>query len=344
MSARTQTADVLKGIAALLMIQVHIIELFATSTIFESEAGKLLLFLGGPPVAPVFLALLGYFIASSNKSTQQQIIRGVKIIALGLLLNVALNFNLILSVLQGKYSTDLMPYVFGVDVLPHAGLCLILIALLPKIIKLNPFILIALAFAVVFSGQWLMDYSSSSKVYTHVFAFVYGTAKWSYFPLLPWFAYSLMGMAFYNITQRYDFSVLNGVGAKIALFVLFGLFMTFSFSYAVSIASNLQEYYHHGMLFFIWTVSFLLLYCFTINAIVPFISDNFVTNYLKWLGQNITAIYVVQWILIGNIATGIYQSISSPSTLLINFILIAAVSSIFVYCWLSLKNKILSRK
>jgi uncharacterized membrane protein len=333
MSERTQTADLLKGIAALLMIQVHIIELFATNTIFESDAGKLLLFLGGPPVAPVFLALLGYFIASSNKSTQQQITRGVKIIVLGLLLNVALNFNLILSVLKGKYTTDLMPYIFGVDVLPHAGLSLILIAILPKIIKQNPFALIALAIAVVFSGEWLMHYSSSSKVYTHVFAFVYGTGKWSYFPLLPWFAYSLVGMAFYNITQRYDFSILNSVVAKTVLIVLLGLFMTFSFPYAVSVASNLQEYYHHGMLFFAWTMAFLLLYSFMISTIAPLIQNNFIVIYLQWLGQNITAIYVVQWVLIGNTATEIYQSISSTSTLLISFVLIATVSSLVVYGW-----------
>ena len=333
MSERTHTADLLKGIAALLMIQVHIIELFATKTIFESDAGKLLLFLGGPPVAPVFLALLGYFIASSNKSTNQQITRGVKIIALGLALNVALNFNLILSVLKGNYTTDLMPYIFGVDVLPHAGLSLILIALLPKIIKQNPFALIALAMAVVFSGELLMHYSSQSKVYTHVFAFVYGTGKWSYFPLLPWFAYSLAGMAFYNITQRYDFSILNGVGAKVLLIVLFGLFMTLSFPYAVSIASNLQEYYHHGMLFFAWTIAFLVLYSLLVNTIAPVIQHNFIVTYLQWLGKNITAIYVVQWILIGNTATEIYQSISSPFTLLVSFVWIAAVSSLLVYAW-----------
>ena len=59
-SSRIKTADLLKGIAAILMIQVHIIELFATNDISESTAGKFLLFLGGPAVAPVFIILLGY--------------------------------------------------------------------------------------------------------------------------------------------------------------------------------------------------------------------------------------------------------------------------------------------
>ena len=65
-SSRIKTADLLKGIAAILMIQVHIIELFATNDISESTAGKFLLFLGGPAVAPVFIILLGYFIVESK--------------------------------------------------------------------------------------------------------------------------------------------------------------------------------------------------------------------------------------------------------------------------------------
>ena len=59
---RNQTADLLKGIAVLLMIQVHVIELFSTDAINSSRIGHILLFLGGPPVAPVFAVIFGYYI------------------------------------------------------------------------------------------------------------------------------------------------------------------------------------------------------------------------------------------------------------------------------------------
>ena len=62
MLTRTQTADVLKGIAILLMIQVHLVELFVTNEISESRVGNVLLFLGGPPVAPIFMTVFGYFV------------------------------------------------------------------------------------------------------------------------------------------------------------------------------------------------------------------------------------------------------------------------------------------
>ena len=68
MIERNQLADLLKGIAVLLMIQVHVLELFASETILKSGGGALLMFLGGPFVAPVFMAILGYFTISSTKT------------------------------------------------------------------------------------------------------------------------------------------------------------------------------------------------------------------------------------------------------------------------------------
>ncbi len=117
MERRTQTADVLKGIAVLLMIQVHILELFSAESISTSNIGKVLMFFGGPPVAPVFMAILGYFVLSVNKTSRQLVVRGIKIFMLGMLLNLALNFNLLLKVNNGTLAVDVWTYVFGVDIL-----------------------------------------------------------------------------------------------------------------------------------------------------------------------------------------------------------------------------------
>jgi len=60
------TADIAKGIAVVLMIQVHLTELFAIPEWYEGVAGKLSLFLGGPPAAPVFMFLMGFFCLSGK--------------------------------------------------------------------------------------------------------------------------------------------------------------------------------------------------------------------------------------------------------------------------------------
>jgi len=82
-----RNADLLKGVAVILMVQVHIIELFAQQSIFDSFAGSIFLFLGGPPAAPVFMTVMGYFIAKGNANISKSIVRGFKLIGFGLLLN-----------------------------------------------------------------------------------------------------------------------------------------------------------------------------------------------------------------------------------------------------------------
>jgi uncharacterized membrane protein len=135
MKYRVHTADVLKGFAVLLMIQIHIIELFANDGVYHSALGSALLFLGGPPVAPVFMTIFGYFIFSSKKTTLQLVLRGASIFGVGMLLNLALNFNLIISVYQEKLQVNIWPYIFGVDILQFAGLSLIFISLLKNVIQ-----------------------------------------------------------------------------------------------------------------------------------------------------------------------------------------------------------------
>jgi hypothetical protein len=55
-----------------LMIQVHLMELFAQPAVLASWVGKVSLFLGGPPAAPVFMLIMGYYAAASTRSTGRQ--------------------------------------------------------------------------------------------------------------------------------------------------------------------------------------------------------------------------------------------------------------------------------
>src|SRR6185312_3347442 len=204
MNNRTQIADLLKGIAVLLMIQVHIIELFATQQISDSYVGKFLLFLGGPFVAPVFAIFIGYFLANSKKNTKQLIGRGVGIFFLGIILNLVLNFNLILSVSKGEFAIDLLPYVFGVDILPFAGLAIILLAIFKNLFKKNMYVVFVVAILVAFFGQYFLRFVPENIFLKYISSFFYGSNRWSYFPLFPWLAYPLIGIGFYNLKQKFD--------------------------------------------------------------------------------------------------------------------------------------------
>jgi hypothetical protein len=337
MLTRTQTADVLKGIAILLMIQVHIVELFASQEFYNSTSGHTLLFLGGPPVAPIFMTVFGYFVFASNKSTWQLVSRGLNILLLGTLLNLALNANLILKVSRGVLNLNVWPYVFGVDVLLFAGLSLILIALCRKVIEKHVFIVLAIIPFILILGEYVFTDAPENTILKYITAFIYGSTEWSYFPLFPWLAYPLSGVVLYQLQQKFDFKFFYLPKTKLLFGSVFLLFFAFTIKYAIDVSSNLQQYYHHGLLFFIWVILFCLFYALLIHELNSHIGESIIFKYLKWLGKHVTLIYAIQWIIIGNIATEIYKTVSNPIYLAAWFIGIVFVTSGFTYLVLKLR-------
>jgi len=344
MKSRNSIADLLKGIAVLLMIQVHIVELFASTDVLSGSVAKVCFFLGGPPVAPIFMVIFGYYIFSSNKSTLQLLFRGLNIVALGMLLNLALNFNLIISVYQEKLQLDIWPYIFGVDILQFAGISLIIIAVLKKVIQKNTLFIFILMFISVVVGSYLLNYIPINKPLQYITAFLYGSATWSYFPLFPWLAYPLAGIALSQLQHRYDFSFFYLPKTKLFFGFLFLLFMLLTFYYALSISSNLPLYYHHGILFFLWVIVFIALYSLLIRQVNKWIGETLIVKYIKWLGRNVTLIYVIQWILIGNIATEIYKTINSPLYLVYWFLFIIITTTCLGHLILIIKEKWVNKK
>jgi hypothetical protein len=326
------------------MIQVHILELFASPDISESSLGKCLLFLGGPPVAPIFMLIFGYFIARSKKTSGELIVRGLKIFGLGMLLNLALNFNLILSVLNGKLQLSIWPYVFGVDILHFAGLALIFIGVFRKMIEKRMIISFSTIILIVVAGHLLSKFSPENTSLKFIASYFYGCSEWSYFPLLPWLAYPLAGMIFYRLSNKNELSILQKPAIKISAGLVFLAVIALTITFAIGISSNLPAYYHHGILFFMWTIFFAAGYCLFANELDKLTGNSFVLKYIKWLGKNVTLIYFIQWIIIGNIATEIYRTVSERSNLLVYFVLILTASSLIALLIVKLSEKFFPAK
>lgn len=320
------------------MIQVHIVELFATDEIAKSSIGKFLMFLGGPPVAPVFTLIFGYFIAASTKTIGELVLRGLKIVALGMLLNIALNFNLILSVNKGLLQIDVWPYVFGVDILQFAGIALIVIAILKKLIDRSIIFTITLIIVTATSGQFFLSYVPDNVTLKYLTAFFYGSTHWSYFPVFPWIAYPLSGIALYKLQQHYGYSLIHFRKNKTLYGGAFLLFLAVTINYAITVASDLPSYYHHGIVFFTWTIVFLVFYGLFMHEVCCLSGEPAIMRYLKWLGENVTIIYVFQWIIIGNIATEIFKTVALPFYLVLSFISVLAASSGFTYFIIKIKR------
>lgn len=335
-SSRFSTPDLLKGIAVVLMIQVHIMELFAVPEVYSSWIGKLSLFLGGPPAAPVFMAVMGYFVARSQKSIRFHIVRGLRLIGLGLLLNAGLNLHLLIRIYSGTVQLNPWHYIFGVDILFVAGLSIIIIALLKPFLKnrIALWVVVALAFAGL--NQWLPVYSGQHTWIKYVQAYFWGYYSWSFFPVFPWTAYVLLGYVFYLADKKAGFSKFSAGTKWISLGVLF-VILAFTFRYALRISDLLTVYYHHDYLFFLWTAAFMFFWTMFWNFVSGKSGKNYLTDYLKWTGRNVTTIYILQWLMIGNMATAIFKT-QALWTLPLWFVAVLLISGLLTLGYLKIKR------
>lgn len=333
---RNQTADLLKGIAVLFMIQVHITENFLLTRIYGEPFGKISLFLGGTPAAPVFMIVMGYFL-SYKRDLMYFIERGAVLFLGGILLNIGLNFHFLLLYFQNQIiGENPLQYIFGVDILPFAGLSLIIIGLLKELFrdKYYFYYIIGLLVAVIsdylpalpkISNEWLQ----------YVLSFVYGCTDWSYFPLFPWLFYPLIGFSFKLMSEK--FSVKYHLQIVILSAVVLILLASHSFEQVIV----LERYYHHGILLAIWNLAFIVVWFFLVNKLEKYFSKNPLLVYIKWVGKNVTSIYVFQWLIIGNLSIIFYDS-QNEFQFFLWFIVVLVSASILTFYYERNKLKKLS--
>jgi len=329
-SERDQTADLLKGFAVLMMIQVHLMELFAKPEISVSLTGRISLFLGGPPAAPLFMAVMGYFLAQSKKNFSQNFKRGLILIFGGILLNIGMNLHLLILNVLGKVQVDPLKYIFGADILPLAGFSIILIAGIKWISKNKFYAMAVISFLIIILILFLQNstrqHAITNEKLIYLQAFLWGNIEWSYFPFLPWAIYSLIGF-FYRIIIEL-FEIENAYKDLLAITCAVISFITIS--YGINSSSNLMNYYHHDWIFTLWIIQFLILLVYVLNKLEELYGKNAFLIYVKWIGKNVTAVYVFQWLLIGNIATMLYRT-QNEIALIFWFLTIIILTSFTVY-------------
>ena len=278
---------------------------------------------------------MGYYIAKGNKSTQENIFRGAKLIGLGLMLNVALNAHLLIKIYYDIIVINPGPYLFGADILILAGLSIILLGLFMKVFGKNLlayFITILLIFAI----QDFVKPPEGEDSLSYIMAFIFSNNWWSYFPLVPWLEYPVSGILFFYFQkhERFHISMLQH---KLILIVS-GIILILSLKYGIEIASQLQVYYHHSYQYFLFTINFIIFWSELMYLFKP-VSNSLFLRLIRWIGINVTVIYVIQWIIIGNIATAVYKTQNGIQLILwIFFIISLSILLTYLYNYLTKKR------
>jgi hypothetical protein len=299
--------DLLKGLAALFMVQIHITELFIDTSGRESMFGKVSLFLGGPFAAVVFMIVMGYFIEKSKSSSKRTIYRGIKIFILGFLLNIGLNFHLLLKISFAGWTYNPLEYIFGVDILYLAGISIMILAGIKALKKGQEWISLILLLAVFALTGFLNEELMVTNHY-YVLPFIAGAYSWSYFPLFPWLAYPLAGFIFAQHQEKIKLFFGKQKVISIILTAIIALPVLLFYKLGIETTINLPAYYHHNFDYALWALGLTLLWILLVQFFLKLFPGTMAGNFFCWIGENITLFYVIQWLIIGNIATAIYQT------------------------------------
>ena len=335
--ARSRTADFLKGVALIAMVQLVLVEYFARPAILNGLLGKISLFIGGPPAAPMFLAIMGYYIAHQGHSFRYNVWRGLKLILLGIGLNIVRNAYNLLNILSGKSNADVWHIVFGTDILILAGISLVAMAIVIKILRGH--VLAYLALIIVFLLlQYVIPPVEKVLPDSVIIPFFYGKYPQAQFPFIPWFAYVLAGYTFYLFKQFFiSDQFKHNRTVKVILGTLSSVLLVVSLPFGYSVSINHTLFYHHGILFFLFCVNYLFWWLLSAKAIVDRV-DNWLTGYLETLGRNVTAFYVIFMVLAGNLEGFLHKSLNY-GMLAFYFVLLLAAASILVWLWERIKSK-----
>jgi uncharacterized membrane protein len=308
---RNPVPDFLKGIAVLLMIQVHVAEIMLNTQSSSDWVRQMALFFGGLPAAPIFMVIMGYYMAKSKSTGWAFLARALRLFGGGLLLNLGLNFTFLLNqwvepVPFEGYSP--WQYLLGVDILLFAGLATLIIGLLKKLNIHHPSFWMGMAVFAVLVAQFLPTYANASSLEGYSMAFIAGTSFWSYFPLFPWLAYPLTGVAFANYQSSY--SNLPSFVRQTLGFLALGYFV-WQFSLGFNVSIDLPTYYHHGLQFYLWALAGMGIWAIVAKFLLEHSGNGFIFRQVSRIGKRVTVIYVFQWLLIGNLASlGWYKTLS----------------------------------
>jgi len=298
--------DILRGIAIFLMILQHSWLIFSNQNVSGSLFSVLAVLTGTMPAAPIFLFLLGMNIVNSRKSGPKKLaVRGLKLIVLGYALS-ALRFFLpiilghslgVVNPALVAYGWTPLEYLLEVDIFQVAGLSLVAIAFFKRQkVKYQYYPFFAVLIALISPLLWPISFSN--PILAYLSAPFFGTERYVLFPFFSWFFYPLAGFYFGNLLSRAGerAEFYKKAFANLVPIVILALI------YVISIPSfPFTDYFHHGLgtcvLF-----SALIIYLLGIIYLHQRRWPDRIKNKLIFWSRNVTAIYVIQWLLIGWLA------------------------------------------
>jgi len=327
MKERLWIPDYLKGWTVIIMIQVHVFETWIQQDILETHAGAVIRLINNIPVAIVFMLLMGYLAFFTRASAQKLFFRGIKVFFWGLLLNIGLNFHYLILLVTGKAEGRFLESVLAMDILFLAGISLMILGLI-RLSSKAMWLSLAFGLVIVLATPWINELLNQANPENYLFALLGSDADWSFFPVFPWAAYPLIGYTFAGLLKKYKLNQLPKT-VKLLILVFSLLLGSFGFIFNWNDLKDLSPFYHHGWEVFIWSISFTLAMVILLSYL-PRLKKGAFSAWIQFAGKNLTRYYVIQWLIIGNLASFFFQELNL-SAYFLGFFGVSMLTTIIVF-------------
>lgn len=343
--------DIAKALAIIFMISIHVIMYIIP--VSSMDTGVPWLFdtiLGSIFAAPMFMFAMGLGLAYTRHNSPKDIInRGILILILAFALNFFRDFIMhLVAFFITNDSTYLSMALMGLmvgDILPFAGLAFILWGLLKKFkVSDRNILIMGIAFSII--GSIFNNIPMNNIVIGSFVGYFVGTSgKFisSFFPLLNWFIYPVIGYEFAKLIKRCKNK--NKFYIKLIPFLL-AYIIIYLFYINITHQILLNEFYHMSIFDVIFCLAVNIIFLGVYNYIAEYL-PNKVVSFATELSKHITQIYVFSWLIICWVEIFLFQIVMNLdlNNSLIIFILIVVISLVSLlisqnYAKSEIKNKI----
>lgn len=275
---RVEYLDTLRGLAIFFMIMQHA---FLVHEIGAGDSDNIIsvvfVALGTWPAAPVFMVVLGIFLMQSKKPNKLLMFRGLKLFALGYLLNFV-RFTIPLLIAKDTQAFELL---FEIDILQLAGLSFILLAGLRKVAQNKILFPIAMILIALVSPYVWNDFNYLTDPFI-------GSSDLVSFPVFPWIIYPMLGMYLSN-------TLLSLNKQKIIKLALVSLILAPLGVLTIG-QHTIFDYPQHTFDMHFLVIAFVIVYFLIVYGLTEQFSY---PKILSFWSRNITQIYILQWIIFG---------------------------------------------
>lgn len=334
---RQLALDGARGFTVLFVPAIHTVMLFSQPYIHKTWLGYALTFIAEGPGAQVFMTIMGIVFTFKNSYTHEQVgKRAAQLLLAGYLLNAVkfiVPFSLGVLTMNVQHELQLTPgkeymqlLLMG-DILQFAAIALVIIHF---VYRLRDYWCWSAILVVILITVAPMLFDTGDHYLFNLFT---GKPPQVFFPVLSWIIYPLMGLAIGYGLKRRPANTISACGIAGMMLLVSGSIALYCFP-AFSPAGFYRPYATESLVH----VSIVLLSLWLWYKLTGIVERTTFFQLLRFCSENITVIYLLQWILICWLLPFIgYQTMNLTESIM-TLVWISTFVFGFTYLWINYKK------